>query len=1103
MTLLCGPILTAAVRAQPAQGNWVVAGTQVVQNESVTLNGNLTVQSGGNLTLRNVNLAMNVHSDGQYWISVEPGGSLYIFSSKIASGDQSHRFSFIVNGTNFVLQGSTLQFAGRCVIQGDSSPSCSQGNTYDGTQGLLVLTNGASIKNNTISKCGFGLILAGFHDSVIGNTIASTDFASIMVGTRPGGSLSFNNATVIGNTFNQDVLLDSSIILLSSSGGNLVTNNTITSNQVVGGVTLFGVTDTYGYANTIEYNQISTTAGMLITGWAADDLVLHNSVSYCEAGIEAWDTGSSNVIEANTLRFGRTSAYNGHICGGPGIQVMGLRDSAIEGNQVVGAPGNQQQGNSSWAPAESIFLDQVFQSRILDNNLTFSVAGVPPFYLLDSSGNAVQGNMVWSPYTSAWASAFLFTANNDTLSDNSFNSSAPYSIALDQSSGNSVYGNDFLGSATSAYDGGNGNLWSVNGVGNYWANGGGSTSYSVPPNGTDAHPLVSPVAIVPVQLFTPDRVAPPQPFGATKGFQVSNTTIIRGGSRIYNTSNFAVLNGGNLTYVGVNLQLAVGGAYPYPMGLNVQQGGALNIVNCNVTWGAGFIQIASGGRMVIKNSVVTVSGTQFGAMAFEPAGALSILSSTLRSAPGAGGFLIRGGGNATLIISNSTLNGGSHGFDYLSTIAMGGPGVSIDVENTLLENLPAGIHIDGSGSTLTAIHDTFKGVSLPFDAFAGSATIENDLVYSSTLGIQVTAGSVTMQGNTLLRSWWGGIGYNCQSFYSSARCGKVGAFTGNTMMNALGQMGIAANNTVVADNRAINSEYGLGVTGSNNQVFNNTVMSTSAKPGISIVGTGNAVYHNNFYSSNPNVQPGNTYSMNGEGNYWGGYSGKDANLDGIGDTPFTNGNVVVDNYPFMKPDGWLTKFFLTVNTGLPAATQFSINGSAFKLAQGGAAIIRLGYVAKYNISLPQSVALGNGTSLVFAKWSDGTLASSRTISLSSNATLSATYTIAATTTTTTVTSSTTTTSTTTSTSTTSTTASSSTTSTTVVPPANTTTASSANPTSSSTSSSSTAVSSTVTGVNVTSGGIPEFSNQLVATIAFTVIIIASFVLVRGPNRFQR
>jgi hypothetical protein len=57
-------------------------------------------------------------------------------------------------------------------------------------------------------------------------------------------------------------------------------------------------------------------------------------------------------------------------------------------------------------------------------------------------------------------------------------------MVLDQSSGNAVYGNDFLGPATSAYDDGNGNLWSVNGVGNYWANGGGSTSYRVAPNGT-------------------------------------------------------------------------------------------------------------------------------------------------------------------------------------------------------------------------------------------------------------------------------------------------------------------------------------------------------------------------------------------------------------------------------------------------------------------------------------------------------------------------------------------------------------------------------------------------------------------------------------------
>lgn len=64
------------LRAQPLEGDWIVTGVEVVENRTILLNGNLTVEAGGSLTLRNVTLKMNVEQNGQYGISVEEGGSL-------------------------------------------------------------------------------------------------------------------------------------------------------------------------------------------------------------------------------------------------------------------------------------------------------------------------------------------------------------------------------------------------------------------------------------------------------------------------------------------------------------------------------------------------------------------------------------------------------------------------------------------------------------------------------------------------------------------------------------------------------------------------------------------------------------------------------------------------------------------------------------------------------------------------------------------------------------------------------------------------------------------------------------------------------------------
>jgi parallel beta-helix repeat protein len=64
---------------QYIEGNWTVTGTEVYSDEIIVLSGNLTIQSGGSLTLKNVTLAMNCSNEnGTHTIEVFSGGSLNI-----------------------------------------------------------------------------------------------------------------------------------------------------------------------------------------------------------------------------------------------------------------------------------------------------------------------------------------------------------------------------------------------------------------------------------------------------------------------------------------------------------------------------------------------------------------------------------------------------------------------------------------------------------------------------------------------------------------------------------------------------------------------------------------------------------------------------------------------------------------------------------------------------------------------------------------------------------------------------------------------------------------------------------------------------------------
>jgi nitrous oxidase accessory protein len=145
--------------------------------------------------------------------------------------------------------------------------------------------------------------------------------------------------------------------------------------------------------------------------------------------------------------------------------------------------------------------------------------------------------------------------------------------------------------------------------------------------------------------------------------------------------------------------------------------------------------------------------------------------------------------------------------------------------------------------------------------------------------------------------------------------------------------GVGGNNNIVSNNVIDHLETGLAVGGSNNTVFLNRVthcgMGLSPRAGsvfyanyiannawgiytgdtqLNPNGNASVLFNNNFVNNAYQVDTISLnafkadYFDNGEvGNYWSAYHGKDANRDGIGDTPYVIDANRSDRYPLMAP----------------------------------------------------------------------------------------------------------------------------------------------------------------------------------------------------------
>ncbi|MDD4307605.1 MAG: right-handed parallel beta-helix repeat-containing protein [Thermoplasmata archaeon] len=203
LMMLAGGLPTAGVQSIPMpsisntiymNGDWIVNDTQVRENETIVLTGNLTIQNGGDLTLKNVTMMMNSSATIEYRIEVLAGGRIGMFDSDGDNTTTSDASRTLRNNPNYgyffqARDSSSIE------IRNSEITTCGRNSGFWDKEGLYIATDDAVIDRCRLADnehlpttLGFGIILYG-SDATVSNCTIEWNYCGIMSGYWSNGTI--------------------------------------------------------------------------------------------------------------------------------------------------------------------------------------------------------------------------------------------------------------------------------------------------------------------------------------------------------------------------------------------------------------------------------------------------------------------------------------------------------------------------------------------------------------------------------------------------------------------------------------------------------------------------------------------------------------------------------------------------------------------------------------------------------------------------------------------------------------------------------------------------------------------------------------------------
>jgi hypothetical protein len=146
----------------PSQGDWIITSDTYVKNENITIEGNITIEYGAELTLDNVTLIINASDYGSARIDVKNGGEFNVINNSI-----------IMEGETKVNYDFMFEYGSRGLIQESTIRDCgwNDGGTWQSTGGILIMSDDVIIENSTIQYNYNGVVVISSSPIIRFNSI--------------------------------------------------------------------------------------------------------------------------------------------------------------------------------------------------------------------------------------------------------------------------------------------------------------------------------------------------------------------------------------------------------------------------------------------------------------------------------------------------------------------------------------------------------------------------------------------------------------------------------------------------------------------------------------------------------------------------------------------------------------------------------------------------------------------------------------------------------------------------------------------------------------------------------------------------------------------